>query len=174
MKKPYRPPRELLAEVEQILARRYSPTDDSPLDQTAELLHEGRHYSSVRISLVVGGRAERQVLRSSVPPGSETRSELTQSKLSQPIKLVGRVLGAIEVESDREYAFSPKERVLMKEVATRLARFLTGRGKYLVRKAREAAAARAASASASSERHQPASERAAAPRAAAAGEKSRQ
>jgi GAF domain-containing protein len=174
MKTPYRPPRELLAELEQVLARKYSPTDDSPLDQTAELLHVGRHYSSVSLSLVAGGRAERQVFRSSVPPSSETRSELTQSSLSQPIKLVGRVLGVIEVESDRPDAFGPKDRVLLKQVATRLARFLTGRGKYLVRKAREAAAAHAAAAAENPERHQPASERAAVPRAAAAGEKSRQ
>ena len=173
MKTPYRPPRELLAELDQILARRYRPSDPSPLDATADLLQEGRHYSSVGISLVVGGRAERQVFRSSVPPSSETRSEMAQSELSQPIKIVGRVLGVIDVEDDREYAFSAKERVLLKEVATRLARFLTGRGKYLVRKAREAAAARAAAAAGNPERHQPASERAAAPRAAAAGEKPR-
>lgn len=173
MKTPYRPPRELLAELDQILARKYSPTDDSPLDQAAVLLHEGRHYSSVGISLVVGGRAERQVFRSSVPPSSETRSEMAQSGFSQPIKIVGRVLGVIEVESDRENAFSPKERVLLKQVATRLARFLTGRGKYLVRKAKEAAAGRVVAAAENPERHQPASERAAAPRAAAAGEKPR-
>ena len=166
MKKPYRPPRELLAELEQILARKYSPTADSPLDQAVELLHEGRHYFWTRIYLVVGGQVELQASRGPQPPRSETKSELLQ-----PIKLVGRVLGEIIVESDRANAFGPKDRVLLKEVAKRLARFLTGRGKYVVRKAREAA--RAATAAGNPERHQPASERAAVPRAAAAGEKSR-
>ena len=173
MKTPYRPPRELLAELEQVLARRYKSSDPSPLEATAELLHDGRHYASVGISLVVGERLERQVFCSSVPPGSETRSELMQSELAEPIRLAGRVLGTIDVESDRPNAFSSEDRVLVKEVAERLARFLTGRGKYLVRKAREAAAARAAAAAGNPERHQPASDRSRAPRAAAAGEKSR-
>ena len=35
----------------------------------------------------------------------------------------------------------PAERILLKKLATLLARFLTGRGKYIVRKAREAVAA---------------------------------
>lgn len=169
MKTPYRPPRELLAELDEILARKYSPTDDSPLDQAVELLHEGRHYYWTRIYLVTGARADLQASRGPQSPGSEIKS-----KVVQPIKIVGRVLGEIVVESDRDNAFSPKERVLLKEVGKRLARFLTGRGKYLVRKAKEAAAAaRVADAAENPERHQPASERAAAPRAAAAGEKSR-
>jgi hypothetical protein len=169
MKKPYRPPRELLAEVEQILARGYSPTDDSPLDQVAELLQEGRHYDWIGILLVVGKSEEPAADRGPQPAGSENNSELVQ-----PIKLAGRMLGLIDVESDRPNAFGPQDRVLLKQVAERLARFLTGRGKYLMRKAREAAATAAAAANAgSSERHQPASERAAAPLAAAAGEKSR-
>jgi len=167
MKKPYRPPREVLAEVEQVLARRYQPSDPSPLDAVAELLHEGRHYFRTGISLVVGERVERQAWRGPAQPGGATRSEL-----SQPIKLAGRVLGVIEAESDRAEAFSSEDRVLVKEVAERLARFLTGRGKYLVRKAREAAGGSAKAAS-SPERHQPSSERATAPRAAAAGENSR-
>ncbi|HYX68965.1 MAG TPA: hypothetical protein VE825_07520 [Terriglobales bacterium] len=168
MKTPYRPPRELLAELDQILARRYSPADDSPLDQVVELLHEGRHYFWTRIYLVTGERAELQASRGPASPPSGTEAELTQA-----IKMVGRLLGVIVAESDRANALGPKDRVLLKQVATRLARFLTGRGKYLVRKAKEAAAARVAAAVESPERHQPASERAAAPRAAAAGEKSR-
>lgn len=166
MKTPYRPPRELLAELDRILARKYSPTDDSPLDQTAKLLLEGRHYSWTGIYLAVEEPGERGGLRAPVPGA-------TTSELVQPIKLVGRTLGVICAVSERPYAFSPKERVLLKQVAARLARFLTGRGKYLVRKAKEAAATHAAAAAESPERHQPASERAASPRAAAAGEKPR-
>jgi hypothetical protein len=165
MKKPYRPPREVLAEVEHILSRRYSPSGPSPLDAVVELLHEGRHYFWTRIYLLVGERMERQAFRGPQPPGSETKSEL-----EQPIQLAGRVLGVILVDNDRLDAFPQEDRVLVKQVAERLARFLTGRGKYVVRKAREAATEEAAGAP---ERHQPSSERASAPRAAAAGEKSR-
>ncbi len=167
MKTPYRPPRELLAEVEQVLARRYKPSDPSPLDAVVELLQEGRHYSWIGILLAMGELHEHATDRGAQPPSAESKSELVQ-----PIKLAGRVLGVIDVESDRPDAFPQEDRVLVKRVAERLARFLTGRGKYLVRKVREAAAAEAAAAE-TPERHQPASERAAAPRAAAAGEKSR-
>lgn len=170
MKKPYRPPREVLAEVEHILSRRYSPSCSSPLDAVAEVLHEGRHYFRTGISLVVGEGVERQAWRGQQAPSAQSKAELVQ-----PIRLVGRVLGVIEVESDRPDAFSQEDRVLVKEVAGRLARFLTGRGKYLVRKTKAAAARGVDSAAASNpERHQPSSERASAPRAAAAGEKSRQ
>jgi hypothetical protein len=55
------------------------------------------------------------------------------------MKLAGRELGVLDVESDRENAFGPEDRVLLEDVATTLARFLTGRGKYVVRKARGAA-----------------------------------
>ncbi|HUK88183.1 MAG TPA: GAF domain-containing protein, partial [Terriglobales bacterium] len=148
----------------QVLARRYQPSDPSPLDAVAELLHEGRHYFRTGISLVVGERVERQAGRGPAHSGAGTRSEL-----SQPIKLAGRALGVIEVESGRPGAFSQEDRILLKEVAERLARFLTGRGKYVVRRARDAATARAGAAG-GPERHQPSSERATAPRAAAAGE----
>jgi hypothetical protein len=54
------------------------------------------------------------------------------------MKIAGRDLGYLSVESDRESAFGGEERVLLERVAGRLARFLSGPGKYLVRKANKA------------------------------------
>ena len=65
---------------------------------------------------------------------SETRSELVM-----PIKIGVHVIGVIDVERDRLNAFSCKDRVLLQKVATALAKFLSGGGKYLVMKARKAA-----------------------------------
>jgi L-methionine (R)-S-oxide reductase len=141
----------------------------SPLDQAVQILYEGRHYFWIGIYLVVGDSVVRQASRGPVPPchsfplgkgnvGTAGQSGLmkvipdvsadptysmcfveTKSEIVAPVKIGQRVLGVIDVESDRLNAFGPKERVLLKEVGKQLARFLQGRGKYLVRKAREAA-----------------------------------
>jgi hypothetical protein len=60
----------------------------------------------------------------------------TRSKILISMKLASRELGIVSVESDRESAFAAQDRILLEHVAEILARFLTGRGKYLVRKAR--------------------------------------
>jgi hypothetical protein len=59
----------------------------------------------------------------------------TRKKILITMKIAGREIGYLNVESDRENAFGPQERVLLERVAGALAGFLTGRGKYLVRKA---------------------------------------
>ena len=59
----------------------------------------------------------------------------TRSKILISMKLASRELGVLSVESDRESAFGAEDRVLLEAVADSLARFLTGRGKYLARKA---------------------------------------
>ena len=51
------------------------------------------------------------------------------------MKIAGREVGTLNVESSREDSFSSEDRVLLDRVAGLLARFLTGAGKYLVRKA---------------------------------------
>jgi len=53
------------------------------------------------------------------------------------MRLAGREVGVFDVESDRESAFGAEDRVLLENVAQLLALFLSGRGKYLARKARE-------------------------------------
>ncbi|HXE89601.1 MAG TPA: GAF domain-containing protein [Terriglobales bacterium] len=170
--KRYRSPREVLADVERVLAARPSATAHaSPLDEIVEQLHDARHYFWIGIYLVVGEQVVRQAFRGPVPPchafafgvgnvGTTGQSGIlkvipdvsqdptysmcfleTKSEIVVPIKLGGKVLGVIDVESDRENAFGKTDRVLLEEVADRLARFLTKSGRYLLRHARESATA---------------------------------
>lgn len=167
--KRYRAPREVLADVERVLAARHSSSSPtSPLDAIVETLHAARHYFWIGIYLVVGEQVVRQAFRGPVPPchafafgvgnvGTTGQSGVvkvipdvtqdptysmcfleTRSEIVVPIKIAGKVLGVIDVESDRENAFGKADRMLLEEVADRLARFLSGPGKYLVRHAREA------------------------------------
>ena len=59
----------------------------------------------------------------------------TRKKILVAMKIAGRELGFLNVESERENALGPEDRVLLESVADLLARYLTGPGKYLVRKA---------------------------------------
>ena len=142
----------------------------SPLEHVVEILHEGRHYFWIGIYLVAGERVVRQAFRGPVPPchsfalgtgnvGTTGQTGVvkvvpdvaadptysmcfveTKSEIVVPIKLAGHILGVIDVESDQPDAFGMHDRVLLEMVAEELARFLTSRGKYLVRRAREKAA----------------------------------
>lgn len=141
----------------------------SPLDQVARLLQDGRHYFAVSIFLEAGGRLLRVASAGPAPrcdfmPVGEgnvgqasstgvakvvpdvTRDPQyvkvfpeTRSELVMPIKIGVHVIGVIDAESDRLNAFAYAERVLLHNVATRLARFLSAGGKHLVMEAREAA-----------------------------------
>ncbi len=91
----------------------------------------------------------------------------TKSEIATPIKLAGRVIGVINVESDRANGLAAEDRVLQKDVAQKLARFLTGKGKYIARKYREGLAPEPVRG------HQPSSERPEFSRKVAAGEKPR-
>ena len=170
-----------------------------PLEDTVQLLYAGRQYFWIGIYLVVGDNVVQQVFRGPVPPGhsfalgsdnvgtvaqtgiskvvpdvahdakyracfAETRSEIVL-----PIKIAGRILGVVDVQSDKLNAFSYADRIFLKNVAQRLAKFLTGRGKYVVRKAREAAVKEV---KAETRGYQPASEKPSA-KLAAGAERSR-
>jgi signal transduction protein with GAF and PtsI domain len=76
-------------------------------------------------------------------PAYKACSPTTRSEAVIPIKLVTRVFGVINAESDQLNAFGQEDRVLLEGVATRVARYLTSKGKYLLRHAREAGAANA-------------------------------
>ena len=102
--------------------------------------------------------------------GHDEAFAATKSEIAVPIKIAGRVLGVIDVQSDKLNAFSYGDRVFLKNVAQRLAKFLTGRGKYVVRKAREAAAKEK---KIETRGYQPASEKASAKAIAMGGERSR-
>ena len=165
--KTYRPTRAVLADIQRGLTRvRLAPGSVEPLEQVVETLYRGRHYFWVGIYLVVGEKVVRSSFRGPEPPshavelgkgtvGTAAKTGVamviedvsadstgdalfsaTGSQAVQPIKLVTRVLGAIEVQTSGQQ-FRPEDRILLKKVAVVLGRFLTGRGKYLVRRERE-------------------------------------
>ena len=138
--KTYRSPRELLDEVEKTLASNQPSFHHSPLDNVVETLCRGRHYCWMGIYLAVDQQTQ-QLLGSGGESGLGTALPETRSKILVSMKLAGRELGVLAVESDRELGFGSDDRVLLENVASVLARFLAGPGKYLVRKARETAAA---------------------------------
>jgi putative methionine-R-sulfoxide reductase with GAF domain len=142
---------------------------ESPLVQVARQLQKGRKYFAVTIFLDAGGRLLRvasagpaprcaamrlgegnvgQAAKTGAPkvvpdvlhdPQYVAVFAETRSELVMPIKVSAHVSGVIDVESDRLNAFAFRDRVLLHKIATLLARFLTGPGKYLVMKARQAA-----------------------------------
>lgn len=153
--KTYRTPRELQAEIEQSLKRRPSP-NAAPLEDVAEILSAGRHYLWIGIYLTAGPG-----------PADAATKEKMQGRTVVPIAIGRHLYGALVVQGEKGRPVAGEDRILLKEAAACLARFLHGPGAYLMRKAREAAAEQPHSADA---RHQPASERAPERTLAAAGE----
>jgi len=134
--KVYRSTRQLLADVERMLALSWPSARHSPLEDVIDLLCRGRHYAWAGIFLAVGENNPQQ----SVGAGSDLPAEValpeTRFKILISMKLASREIGLLSVESDRENGLGAEDRVLLERVADVLALFLTGRGKYLVRKAR--------------------------------------
>ena len=133
--KPFRSTRDLLADVEQSLAENRPSFHDSPLEKVAGLLAEGRHYGWVGIYLTLEKQPAMPLLPNAHPAQFEASG--TRKKVIVTMKIAGREIGFLNVESNRENAFGADERVLLERVAGLLAKFLTGPGKYLVRKAGE-------------------------------------
>jgi len=132
--KTYLTPRDLEAQIEKALARRAS-AQNTPLDEVAEILGEGRHYSWIGIYVVAG-----ETSKPGSAAGKKASRAASQERTVIPVGLGQHVYGAIEVESETGKALAGQDRILLKRVAQRLARYLHGPGAYLVRKAREAAA----------------------------------
>jgi hypothetical protein len=125
--------RQVLAQVDQVLAQKLSPHDvahHKSLQEVLKVLRDGRGYVRVSIALAVGGANVPQVSceREPAPPA--------KSRVEVPIKIASRTLGALQAESDR--TFAAPDHVLLRQVAARLARFLTSRGKALMRHAESA------------------------------------
>lgn len=156
--KTYRTPRDLQVKIEGVLQRRATSPAAAPLDEVAAILCEGRHYSWIGIYLVAAPASG---------PRKKTSPETPESRVVMPIKLGQHVFGAIEVRGENGKGLAGEDRILLKRVAVRLAKYLHGPGAYLVRKAREAAAQQPQPSEA---RHQPASEKAPERTLAAAGE----
>jgi L-methionine (R)-S-oxide reductase len=143
----------------------HQPGGKGPLDQVVEILYGGRHYFWIGIYLVAGKQVVRQAFRGPVPPchsfefgkgnvGTTGQTGIlkvipdvtadptysmcfieTKSEIVVPIKISTRILGVIDVESDQPNAFGPEDRILLKKIAMLLARFLSVKGRYLVRRA---------------------------------------
>lgn len=143
--KSYRSARELLAQVDRVLTAKPSARH-APLEDVIDALCSGRHYTWMGIYLAVGKSASAQLLHAGGEqhPGQVALPE-TRSKILVSIKLASRELGVLAAESDRENAFGAEDRVLLERVAGRLARFLGGPGKYIVRKAQATTGAEPAS-----------------------------
>jgi hypothetical protein len=143
--KKYRSPRELLVAIDQTLA---APTarNSAPLDEVVRLIFEGRNYAWTAIYLAETEPAKAQEFRRARGGGGRVRV---------PIKVGQRVLGVLEIEPGGR-TLASADTILLRDVGTRLARFLSGRGKYLMRKVR--ALGKAQAAEASSPKLQPASE----------------
>ncbi len=150
--KTYRSPRDLQARIESVPQRRAISPTAAPLDEVAAILCEGRRYSWVGIYLVAG--------QSPAPASGARRTPVQTTSEAQavvPIRLGQLALGAIEVRGESGKPLAGEDRILLKRVAARLAKYLHGPGAYLARKAREAAAEQPQP---SEVRHQPASEKA--------------
>ena len=167
MPKRYYPPRELLQTCQELLDTFSPATDPSPLDGLLKLLYQQRNYFWIGIYFVLGDKVVRQAMQGPVPPchvfefgkgnvGTAGQSGLVKvvpdvaadatysmcfrevkSEIVVPIRIAGRTLGVIDVESDRLNNFGSADRVLLEGLAAMLARFLTSSGKVLVRHARE-------------------------------------
>jgi hypothetical protein len=134
----FRSNRQLLAEIQCVLRQSKASFRGSPIDDVIELLIAGRHYSWVGFYLLLGGLGEQALATAGDHPEQMALAK-TRSKVLMSVKAGGRELGVLSVETDRAN-FRPEDRVLLENVADTLARFLSGPGKYLVRKARQKAA----------------------------------
>ena len=137
--KSYRPAKSIVADIERIFADNRPSFHHSPLEEVVTLLTEGRHYSWVGIYLSSDRKSSAPPVETTHP--AEVAVAGTRKKIVVSIRIAGRELGSLGVESDREHSFGSDDRVLLEQVAGLLARFLTGKGKYLVRRALQSAPA---------------------------------
>ncbi len=131
--KSYRPARQLLAEVEQVLAKKYSPRAQT-VEQVLGILQEGRCYSYAGVFLALEDQDRRQFVGKELT--SVASVEENKGRLVVPIKMPGRLLGVLHVETDRANGFSGIDRQLLADVAARLAMFLSTNGRYIVFRAK--------------------------------------
>jgi hypothetical protein len=136
-----------------IAADKPSPHPPSALARIAKLLCDGRHYQRAGIYLLIDGREVPRALS-----GSPTASA-PGTDFSVPITIASETLGSLRVQLAPEHTPSFEERVLLHEVADILALYLSSKGKYLVRKAREALRESAASGSNQTRGYQPAADK---------------
>lgn len=131
--KRYRPVREVLADIEQILAQKYA-AGAHPLSEVVELLVDGRHYGRVELVLDLTAVRERRYVVGAEPAQ-------VQSEIKAQLQLATHSYGELVVKDGRPNAFKSEDRVLVKEVAEQVALFLAGKGKHVVLQGRVQAGA---------------------------------
>ncbi|MFZ3213721.1 MAG: hypothetical protein WA188_19620 [Terriglobales bacterium] len=153
--KTYGLPRNVVAEIKRLIASdKPSPRPPSALVRILKLLCESRHYERAGIFLAVNGREVPRAFGGAQAAGGESRPES-----SVPIKIASHSLGSLRVQLAPGHSFSPEERVLLHKVAEILALYLSGKGKYLVRKTREALRESTAANAGETRGYQPASDK---------------
>ena len=171
MTQSHRSAHDVLTSIKKQLSSAWGKNPAEVLDEIVEELHEGRHYFWTGLYLAAGDKVVRQCFRGPVPPchsfqlgvgnvgttGQKGVTKIipdvsadptysmcfleTKSEIVVPVKIGTRILGVIDVESDRLNGFSSQERALLEQTAEQIARFLTtDQGKLLLRKAREQSA----------------------------------
>ena len=137
--KTYRSPRDVLAEINVLIAAD-KPSSSSPslLVKIAKLLHDSRNYYRVGIYLVVGDRVVRQAVCGPELPQSGVQQG-ARSEIAAPIIMGTQILGFVRAEGEHTggAGLPPEDRILLKEVAQILGRYLRGKGRHLMRKARD-------------------------------------
>lgn len=168
MTRRYRSPHDLISSLKELLVPKAAGSPAEVLEEVVEQLYGGRGYFWIGIYLAAGDKVIRQCFRGPVPPchsfalgvgnvGTAGKNGIvkvipdvsadptysmcfieTRSEIVLSIKIGSRIIGVIDVESDRLNAFGSQERILLEQTAELLARYLTtDRGKLLLRKARE-------------------------------------
>lgn len=127
----------IITAVKRLIESNQPSFHHSPLEDIASVLCEGRHYSWVGIYLSLDKHSSSPLLKTAVHP-AHVAVPGTRKKILVAMKIAGRELGFLNIESASENALGPEDRVLLESVADLLARFLVGPGKYLVRKAAKA------------------------------------
>jgi GAF domain-containing protein len=164
----YCSPHDLISSLKELLVPNGAASPAETLEEVVERLYAGRGYFWIGIYLAAGDKVIRQCFRGPVPPchsfalgvgnvGTAGKNGIvkvipdvsadptysicfieTRSEIVLPVKIGSRIIGVIDVESDRLDAFGSQERVLLEQTAELLARYLTtNQGKLLLRKARE-------------------------------------
>jgi len=130
----------LLAEIEQVLAAGPSagaPARNStwgPLEEALVLLRTGRRYPWLELTLLLDhGCTAAYTL-------GFREAEPSATEFVAPVRIAGHDFGELHVLPPSGGWLGPEDRVLLRQVARKLAAFLGGRGKYLLTRARLQAA----------------------------------
>ncbi|HXZ81921.1 MAG TPA: hypothetical protein VEG30_18475 [Terriglobales bacterium] len=151
----YRDPRELLAEVRSVLRQNVRQRQPR-LQPVMDLLYEGRHYRSVVLYLQAAGnsiaiafRGVGEMAADCITKGDDCDAELQAvlgstgaasglpeggERVIVPVSVGQSVLGAIKVLAEEDHTLSVGDQLLIREIAREIALFLTGKGKYILRK----------------------------------------